>query len=396
VDSNLRLKKVVYYGSMESAEAKPEYSLIAKLNEIISNLGILEVVKEKKVVVKVHVGSGLGFNNIHPFITGYIVRKIKNAGGVPFIVDILDNVKSAYLRGYTSEVLDCPIYPVAGLKDEYMVPKEVNYKGVKELFMGGFVKDAEVLVDLSHVKGHNNAGFGGALKNLGIGCYTQKTRWRSKNSMHSTVQYPQYWYKEKSGDAEKLIEACPYNLIKFQHGELTVDHGNCNQCMRCMKADTDGCLRINRENFASFFEIMVMAAKFVLENFEPENKFFINFAMDMTTHCDCWGFTNGNILPDLGILGSKDVLAIDKATLDLTKNLPLIRDNVPKNLDINDDENLHPFARIHGPFKDPYLQIFYGKKHGLGETEYKLEEVKPSTSIRKMIKPEFPKALELF
>ena len=141
MDSNLRLKKVVYYGSMESAEAKPEYSLIAKLNEIISNLGILEVVKEKKIVVKVHVGSGLGFNNIHPFITGYIVRKIKNAGGVPFIVDILDNVKSAYLRGYTSEVLDCPIYPVAGLKDEYMVPKEVNYKGVKELFMGGFVKD---------------------------------------------------------------------------------------------------------------------------------------------------------------------------------------------------------------------------------------------------------------
>ncbi len=396
MDRNLGPKKVVYYGSTESAQAKPEYSLIAKLDDIVSNLGMLKTVKNKKVVVKVHIGNKLGFSNIHPFVTGYIVRKIRNAGGIPFIVDIPENVECAHLRGYTPEVIGCSIYTVAGLRDDYVVPKKVNYRGVKELLMGGFVKDAEVLVDLSHVKGHNNAGFGAAMKNLAVGCFAEKTRWRDKNSMHNTVRYPPYWNKEKCRDAERLIAACPYNLIKFEKEELTVDHGNCNQCMRCVKADTDGCLKIDRENFASFFEIMAIATKFVLEHFEPESRFFVNFAMDMTTHCDCWGFTNGNILPDLGILGSKDILAIDKATLDLTKNLPLIRGNVPKNLDINDDESLHPFARIHGPFKDPYLQIFYGKKYGLGETEYELEEVKSTTSTRKMSEPEFPKALELF
>lgn len=81
--------------------------------------------------------------------------------------------------------------------------------------------------------------------------------------------------------------------------------------------------------------------------------------------------------------------------MDLTKKLQLIKGNVPKGLDINDDENLHPFARIHGPYKDPYLQIHFGKKYGLGNPEYELEEVKAYTCTSKLSDPKFPKALKL-
>ncbi|MCD6562831.1 MAG: DUF362 domain-containing protein [Thermoproteales archaeon] len=127
-------------------------------------------------MIKVHLGQNIGFSNIHPFITGRIVRKIKKAGGKPYLVDIIEQYQRAILRGYTQEVIGCPIFPNAGLKDEYYVEKVVNFKGLEKLQLGGFCKDADVLVDLSHFKAHNSVGFGGAIKNLAIGCFTRKTR----------------------------------------------------------------------------------------------------------------------------------------------------------------------------------------------------------------------------
>ena len=143
---------------------------------------------------------------------------------------------------------------------------------------------------------------------------------------------------------------------------------------------------------------MVIATKFVLEHFNPEERFYINIALDITPLCDCWGYTTGNILPDLGILGSKDIVAIDKANLDLTKNMSLIKENIPRNWDIIDDPRLYPFARLYGPWKDPYLQIYYAKKYNLGDTNYKLIEVKSpgERTIESLPKPKFPEPLNLF
>ncbi|RLG99908.1 hypothetical protein DRO38_07190, partial [Candidatus Bathyarchaeota archaeon] len=386
-----------YYGSTSSAQPKAEHSLIGKLDKIIEELGLLEKVKDKHVLVKIHLGQNIGFTNIHPFITGYIVRKIKKAGGKPFLVDIFEQIEKAPLRGYTLETIGCPIYPVAGPKDQYYVEKEVNFKGLKVIQMGGLCKDADILLDLSHVKGHNTAGFGAALKNLALGCYTQKTRW----GLHGTMQYDKYWFPEKCSDikktVDKFIKACPYGCIKYQDDKLRVEFNLCNQCMRCVKVDDEGCLKIQRSNFEAFFEGMAITTEFVLEHFDEDSRFFINIGLDITEYCDCWGFTTGNILPDIGILGSKDILAIDKATLDLLKDKPLIEENVSMSLEINNDPRLHPFARIHGPWKDPYLQIYYGKKYGLGNPDYELVEVLPPGERKSLSLPEpsFPEPLEL-
>ena len=394
----MKSKPVVYFGSTGSAEPKPEHSLIGKLDKIIDELGLLEKVKGKHVLVKVHVGQNIGYSNLHPFVVGRVVRKIKQAGGKPFLVDIPEQIANAVYRGYTPEVIGCPIYPVAGPKDEYYVEKEVNFKGLKVIQMGGLCKDADILVDLSHVKGHNTAGFGAAIKNLALGCYTKKTRW----GLHATQEYDKYWFPEKCKDpeatAKKLVEACPYGVIKYEKGRLRVLFGLCNQCMRCKLVDDEDCLKIRRVNFEAFFEAMAITTQFVLEHYDEDSRFFINVAQDITQYCDCWGFTTGNILPDLGILGSKDILAIDKATLDLLRDKPLIKENVSMSLDINDDPRLHPFARIHGPWKDPYLQIYYGEKYGLGNPEYELVEVNPPGKRRSESLPpaRFPEPLNLY
>jgi hypothetical protein len=366
-------KPVVYFGSVRSTKPTPEQSIVGKFDAILEKLGIKNAVKDKNVVIKVHLGMNVGISTIQPLLIGRLVDVVKSGGGKPFLVDIMEQFPDAVKRGYTPEVIGCPIIPAAGPADHYFVETEVNYKGLKTLKMAGHVKDAEVLIDISHVKGHNSIGFGAAIKNLAIGCFTQETRW----AMHRTTEFDKYWDPEKCKDAEKLVKACPFGCIQFKDGKLTVVFDLCNQCMRCIAADTDGCLHINPENFQSFAEINALAARFVLSNFGADRRFFINVATNITEYCDCWGFTTGQILPDLGVLGSKDVVAIDKATLDLLAQKPLLKENVSQSLEVNDDTSLHPFARLHGPYKDPYNMIRLAEKHGLGTSDYILEEVLP-------------------
>lgn len=383
----MKEKPVVYFGSVRSISTTPEHSIVGKFDLIVDKLGLKQVVKDKNVVIKMHLGSNVGFSTVHPFLVGRLVNFIKKAGGRPYIVDIIEQYPDATKRGYTPEVLGCPILPAAGPADRYYVEKEINYKGLKTLQMGGHVKDAEVFVGLAHLKGHNSIGYGGAIKNLALGCFTQKTRW----GMHSTMQYDEYWNKEVSRDAELLVNACPFGCIKYKDDKLRVDFDMCNQCMRCIEADTDDCLQIRPENFLSFVEVNAIATKFVLSHFEEDKRFFINVAMNMTEFCDCWGFTTGQILPDLGILGSRDIVALDKASLDLTADKPLIRENVSQSLEVNDDPALHPFARIHGPYKDPYNMIRFAEKYELGSPSYVLEEVLPSIPEPKRTPARYPK-----
>jgi uncharacterized protein len=345
--------------------------MVGKFDLIVEKLGIRGTVKDKDVIIKAHLGLNVGLSTVHPFLIGRLVSVVKAAGGKPFLVDVMEQYPDAVKRGYTPEVLGCPIIPAAGPSDHYYVETDVNYKGLKSLKLAGNVKDADVLIDIAHVKGHNSIGFGAAIKNLALGCFTQETRW----AMHRTMQFDKYWDSTKSKDAEKLVKSCPFECIQYKNGKLRVEFDRCNQCMRCIAADTDGCLRINPENFHSFAEINAIATGLVLSHFEESNRFFINVATNITEFCDCWGFTTGQILPDLGMLGSKDIVAIDKATLDLLADKPLIKENVSQSLEINDDASLHPFARIHGPYKDPYNMIRLAEKHKLGSSDYTLEEI---------------------
>jgi len=377
----------VYFGSVRSVLATREQSFAAKFDLVIQKLGIKDAVKDKIVAVKAHMGLDVGFSTVNPFLLGRLVEVIKSGGGRPFILDVLEQYADAAKRGYTQEVLGCPILPNAGPADRYFVERDVNFKGLKTLKMGGNVLDADVMVDISHVKGHNSVGYGGAIKNLALGCFIRETRL----AMHRTMQYDKYWWKEKSKDAEQLVKACPFGCIRYKNGQLTVEFNTCNQCMRCVAADRDGCLQINPANFQAFQEINALAVKFVLSHFEEDRRFFINVATNITQYCDCWGFTTGQILPDLGVLGSRDIVAADKATLDLMADKPLIKENVSQNLEVNDDPTLHPFARIHGPYKDPYNMIRLAEKHRLGSSDYVLEEVLPPEPEPTRTLPKYPK-----
>ncbi|MFX1579629.1 MAG: DUF362 domain-containing protein, partial [Promethearchaeota archaeon] len=185
---------------------------------------------------------------------------------------------------------------------------------------------------------------------------------------------------------KELVEACEKGVIKYDEKKhkLTLAFGMCNQCMDCIEADKEvGCLQLNQENFSLFQELMAINANEILKTFDEDKRFFLNFLLDITPYCDCWGLAQPAIMNDIGILGSRDIVAVEQATLDLIGQEEIIESMVPPFIKLHKDTSLHPFQRISGPMKSPYIQVEYAEKLGMGSTDYKLIEVLPPEKTAK-------------
>jgi uncharacterized Fe-S center protein len=364
----------VFFGSARARELKADSTLPAKLDRILEKLEICDQVRDKRVCIKMHLGGNLGYSTIHPLFVRRLVSFIKCAGGRPFVTDTLGGAMSAVERGYTSETIGCPILPAAGSGDKYYYPYRVDYKNLEELHIGGEIWDADYLVCLSHVKGHGNTGFGAAIKNIALGAMIGKTR----SAMHMVQHAEPYWDAAKcshfSDGCVKCVERCGVNAMRFADDQkLHVGFHECNFCKECNEVCPTDALSIRDEIAHSFQELTAMATKAVLGSFESGNAAFVNFALNVTPYCDCWGFTTANLVPDIGIFASRDIVAVERATLDSIDRRNLLPGTVPPPLVMHEQEGRHLFHCIHG--KDPYVQVRVAESLGLGSSRYELEEV---------------------
>jgi uncharacterized Fe-S center protein len=177
----------------------------------------------------------------------------------------------------------------------------------------------------------------------------------------------------------KIVEACPHNgvtLDKENPENLHMHFEECNQCGRCLKVAPEGSLRISPVNFHTFQEACAIAVDIVLSTFAKEKTTHLNLATHMTPVCDCFGFTSMQILPDVGVFGSDDIVALDTATLDMIAQTRLIEENLPTSMEVHTREG-HPFQWLHGPMKDPYKMTEYAEKLGIGSRAYELVDVLP-------------------
>jgi uncharacterized Fe-S center protein len=141
-------------------------------------------------------------------------------------------------------------------------------------------------------------------------------------------------------------------------------------------------LKIDAVNFHSFMEACAISVAVTMSTFLPEKAVHINLATHMTPVCDCFGFTSMPILPDAGIFGSDDIVAVEQAVLDLTGKTKLIEENIPTSMEVHTREG-HPFRWLHGPLKDPYKVTEYGEELGLGSRAYELVDVLPVENIER-------------
>jgi uncharacterized protein len=369
----------VFYGSPLQARIGAEETLPAKLDLIIEKLNLRERVKGETVVIKMHTGNQMIYSTIHPVFVRRVVKAVKDGGGKPFVADISWDTSGAEERGYSSETLGCPVYPVGGPDERYFYTHKRSFKGIKEWKVAGNIQDATFLINFSHVKGHPSCGFGAAFKNLALGCMVGETR----RLMHDTCHFDRYWFAEKCPNEsirKKIIDSCPVGALvidKDDPRELHLHFEPCNQCGLCLKAAPPGALKIDPVNFHAFQKACAISAAITLSTFAPGKAVHLSLATQMTPVCDCFGFTGMPILPDAGIFGSDDIVAIDQAALDRIAQSQLIVEHVPASLRKWVYEKGHPFQRLHGPLKDPYKVVEYGEALGLGSRNYELVDVLP-------------------
>ena len=354
--------------AVERLEAKA--TLPAKFLRLLERLPMKRACAGGTVALKVHVGGNLGFTTIPPLFVRLLVQKIKDAGAKRiFITDGSLSIHEATARGYTAEVLGAPLVGAAGVRDRFFYRHKIGYKTLKEIQVAGNVEDADALVNLSHFKGHGDCAYGAACKNLAMGCVTQKSRGHL-HLLEGGLEYDE----KRCIKCKKCVEACTRDAARWnkEQNRLEIFYHNCVYCRHCVLACPKHAFKIRGGGFVPFQRGMALAAREILRTFEPGRTLHINFLTQITIYCDCWGFSTPALVPDVGIVAGQDIVAVEKATLDLTRDGDPLPGSLPRGFKLVPGKHL--FERIHG--KDPYIQVRQLEAVGLGTAKYRLQEIK--------------------
>ncbi len=355
----------VLFSSVEYTQYDYTVTLPSKFERLLDQTPLKDRVAGKWTAVKMHVGRGIGFTTIHPLFVKILIDRLKGWGAKVYITD--QSVEGARVRGYTEELLGCPIVDVAGLRGKYFYPKEVEYKAFHNVDIAGYIHDAEVMIDLSHVKGHGACGYGGACKNIAMGCVTDRTRGQI-HGLEGGIE----WDAEKCIHCELCVRGCNHLANGFgENGEYDMNYHHCTFCGHCVKVCPTQAIRMTDDKYEDFQTGMALCTKTVLEALPPHSVYYINFLTNITALCDCWGMSTPSLVPDIGIAASEDIVAIERACLDMIDYRKVDMHAIPKGFTLGDKGHL--FERLHA--KDPFIQINKLEEYGLGTQQYTLDEI---------------------
>ncbi|MDD5677273.1 MAG: DUF362 domain-containing protein [Kiritimatiellae bacterium] len=367
---NAKSGAVVYFGSAHVERADAEASLPAKLERILSKVDLKRLCQGAWVPIKMHLGGGLGFTMIHPVFVNIVVKAVKAAGGKPFVVDgMFGTIATAAERGYTTETLGCPIVSAGGPYDAYAVKRKVAFPGLDEIGVFGAIWDAPCLINLSHIKGHGNCGYAGACKNIAMGCVDGVTR-RRLHALSGGID----WLRDRCRLCGRCVKACDTGAISLDKKKKTVSFfwHDCRFCAHCVTACPHGALAIRaRGGYRHFQEGMAVTTKTILDSFDRARILHINLLTNISMLCDCWGLSSPSIVPDIGVMVSGDMVAVETATLKAIKAQHFIPGSLIGSRRLT--KGRHLLEQIHG--KDPFLQIRALERHGVGRSRYRLIDV---------------------
>ena len=354
------------YTRYEASQTLPE-----KFSRMLEKSGLGDKVNGKTVAIKMHVGSGITYSTIPPVFVRKLVDFVHAHGGDCFITDHYVYKRHPEQRGYTESNLGCPVLDDCGHLGKYFYTKEVDFKTFRHVDVAGLIHDADFMIDFSHVKGHGACGFGGACKNIAMGCVTDRTR----HEIHA-LEGGLVWNKDKCVHCGKCIPACNHFANSFtepgKNGEYKVNYHHCTMCQHCLKVCPVGAITLDSHDYADFQTGMAVCTRAVVDTFAPGNVFYINMLIAITALCDCWGMTTPALVPDIGIMASDDIVAIERASLDAIKMEDLIPAGVPAGMELSGHGHL--FEQLHG--KNPFIQLQKLEEYGLGTQDYETMLVK--------------------
>lgn len=360
-------------------------SLISKLRRLIDNSGLPGLVGVgDRVAVKVHMGAPLTTRYLRPFYVRTVVDYLKGLGAEPKVVEttglgLLDPRGTAekYLRvavshGFTEETLNAEILIVDGEEGLDCVKVEVDGFRFREVSIPRrLLEDFDFVVGLAHFKGHEIVGFGGALKNYGVGCVGKET----KHGIH--FESKPMVDEELCDGCGRCVEVCPVGAISVDEGRAAVDRSLCYGCNACVSICPGKALISPRRRDPREVQLRVVDAAYAVVKALGFRVFNVNFLLEVDWKCDCehrqLGWSDLPIVPDVGILASTDPVAIDKASIDLVNDSPGIPGSQAYEVGAA-DRGTDKFRLLH-PHVDWRFMLEAAERIGLGSTEYKLVRV---------------------
>jgi uncharacterized Fe-S center protein len=365
------MKSPVYFASLRAYS--DHESTTAKVQRLFDKAGFAGLIApQDKTAIKLHFGEKGNDGFISPVYVRQVVEKVKECKGMPFLTDTntlylgsrsnaVEHIGTAILHGFDYAVAGAPVIIADGLNGKNIQKVTIRKKHFEEVSIAGDIAAADSLIVLSHFKGHIVSGFGGAIKNLAMGCAPPEGKRAQHNARPFTIS-------EKCTGCAACMKVCPKDAISVVKKKSVISQDLCIGCFECMHVCPEQAIDIDWETeIPEFMERMVEYAYGAVSG--KENKAgYMNFLIRITPDCDCFPFSDAPIVPDIGILASKDPVAIDAASFDLVNQQQGYENTL---LTAHHHKGGDKFKGVHAQ-TDGYRQVEYAEKIGLGSGKYDL------------------------
>lgn len=365
----------VYFADLR---ADVHENLQQKLTRLMKTAGMGDIdFRDKFVAIKLHFGEPGNLAFLRPNWARTVADFVKERGGKPFLTDCntlyvggrknaLDHMDSAMLNGFNPMTTGCQIIIADGLKgsDEVEVPV-VGGEYVRNAKIGRAVMDADVFISLTHFKGHEEAGFGGCLKNIGMGCGSRAGKMEQHNAGKPHVAQK---HCIGCGQCRKI---CAHGAPIIENGKAHIDHDKCVGCGRCIAVCPKNAVQINWDE--TTINLNRKIAEYTKAVVDGRPCFHISLVIDVSPNCDCRPENDMAIVPNVGMFASFDPVALDMACVDA------VNAQTPQRGSAADDA--HAKAHVHDHFQRLHPDtnwrscLEHGEKIGIGTREYELIKI---------------------
>lgn len=365
------MKSTVYFIDLR---ATMKENFVAKLGRLVETAGFSETVRERDLVaLKLHFGELGNTAYIRPVYIRKIVDMVKDAGGVPFLTDANtlyagtrsdapSHLNTAIQNGFAYPVVGAPLIIADGLRGKSETPVTINQKHFKRVYIAREIFESDALLSIAHFKGHELSGFGGAIKNVGMGCASRK----GKMAQHAGV-CPKVKRKKCVGCGD-CMDHCSRHAIKLVDEKAVINPEKCIGCGECILICPNRAIQIQwNQSIPVFLENMVEYTMGVLKN-KKGKVLYVNFITDIAPACDCLPTNDAPIVRDIGVVASKDPVAIDQACVDLVNQEQALPGSC---LTVNTEPGQDKFKGLY-PKVDWPIQLDYAEKLGIGSRTYEL------------------------
>ncbi len=354
-------------------------NLLQKLKRLMKTAGFEQIdFDEKFTAIKIHFGELGNLAFLRPNYAKVVADYVKELGGKPFLTDCntlyvgsrknaLDHIDTAYENGFSPLQTGCHVLIGDGLKgtDETLVP--INCEYVKEAKIGSAIMDADVFISLTHFKGHEMAGFGGALKNIGMGCGSRAGKMEQHCDGKPSVH-------EGCIGCGSCARICAHGAPIIENKKATIDHSKCVGCGRCLAVCPKDCITADYSDSVKMLNYKI--AEYSLAVVKDRPCFHISLISDVSPNCDCHAENDAPIVPNIGMLASFDPVALDTACADLcNKATPFKNSVLGENLEKHSHDECHDHFHITHPDTEWSTCIEHAVEIGIGSDKYELVKI---------------------